>query len=116
MQIEQAIKLIKDPSLSGSSRTVWADLGCGSGLFTQALARLLAPESKVYAIDKNLHRFGKIAESVEVRIEKVEIDFVTDTLSLDSLDGILMANSLHFVLDKPAFLKKWSTCFKQQES
>ena len=116
MQIEQAIKLIKDPFLSGTSKMVWADLGCGSGIFTHALAQLLPVGSIIYAIDKDLHRFGNIAGKIQVRIEKVNADFITDTLSLDRLDGILMANSLHFVLDKPAFLEKWSTFFKQQET
>jgi ubiquinone/menaquinone biosynthesis C-methylase UbiE len=115
MQIEEAIKLIRHPALPITSRMDWADLGCGSGLFTHALAHLLGPASKIYAIDKDLHGFGRIVGNINVRIEKVEANFITDTLNLQNLDGILMANSLHFVSDKPAFFKKWNTFFKQQE-
>jgi len=32
---------------------VWADLGAGAGTFTRALAELLGPEARIYAVDRD---------------------------------------------------------------
>jgi hypothetical protein len=40
-------------------------------------------------------------------------DFVNDALNLSGLDGILMANSLHYVRDKPALLQKLRACYRE---
>ncbi|WP_459083783.1 hypothetical protein [Chryseobacterium sp. A301] len=39
-------------------------------------------------------------------------DFVTDDLSLITVEGILMANALHFVKDKENLIKKLEKNFK----
>lgn len=81
----------------------WADLGAGGGTFTRALARLLEPGSRIYAVDRDpgaiasLERSGR-ADRVEVI--PVTADF-TRPLELPGiagaqLDGILFANALHF--------------------
>lgn len=54
MTYHDAITLIDNPWLhNGTTPTHWADLGCGSGVFTLALADLLAPGSTIEAIDLN---------------------------------------------------------------
>src|SRR5690606_4071866 len=45
-------------------------------------------------------------QTVDKRIHKVVSDFVTDNLDLPTLDGVLMANSLHYVEAKKPFLIK----------
>jgi hypothetical protein len=45
MQIKEAISLIKTEGFFEDTKTKWADLGCGSGLFTRALASLLYLEA-----------------------------------------------------------------------
>lgn len=115
MLIEQATTLISHPLIAANSPMIWADLGCGSGLFTQALAQLLAPGSKIYALDKDLSDFRKIKESNEIEIEKLQADFVSDSVNISNLDGILMANSLHFVSDKAALINKWKASFTEKE-
>lgn len=81
----------------------WADLGCGSGLFTLALAHFLAPGSTIDAID--LHpTIPHQTTSNCVTIRPRTADFIKDDLPVTDLDGVLMANSLHYVRDKPAFL------------
>ncbi len=74
---------------------VWADLGAGAGTFTLALAELLGPEGLVYAVDRrvsSIERFSKTGAD----IRSLQADF-TRPLGLGPLDGVLMANSLHFV-------------------
>ncbi|GGB22958.1 class I SAM-dependent methyltransferase [Puia dinghuensis] len=84
--------------------TRWADLGCGSGTFTLALAHFLPKDSAIEAID--LHPdIKRQTTSNGVHIHPREADFVTGHLHLQHLDGILMANALHFVRDKPALLQ-----------
>ena len=75
---------------------VWADIGAGSGIFTLALDTLLPKGSTIYAADKNPHLLYKLQlENSALVIE--ELDFnrpVSNQLPL--LDGIVMANTLHY--------------------
>ncbi|HEY6874932.1 MAG TPA: class I SAM-dependent methyltransferase [Candidatus Dormibacteraeota bacterium] len=73
----------------------WADLGAGEGAFTDALAELLGPEAHITAVDKDSWALRAIGEGIETRVA----DF-TKPLDLRALDGVVMANSLHFVRDK----------------
>ncbi len=106
MQLQQAIDLIRNKKNNVETKSVWADLGCGSGLFTHALASLLKDESTIYAVDKNLSSFNKNPSLKNVLIKPVELDFEKTPLPFNNLDGIVMANSLHYVKDKKSFLEK----------
>ena len=79
---------------------VWADLGAGTGTFTRALAHILGPGSTIYAVDRDQHAIAKLerAGTIEgVRLIALVGDF-TNALELPgALDGILLANALHFV-------------------
>ena len=48
MEIRDAAAILKNAHLDASKKTVWADLGCGSGTFTMALASFLFPGSLIY--------------------------------------------------------------------
>jgi len=86
---------------------VWLDLGCGTGLFTLALAANLPAGSKIIAIDKDEKVLRKLPAIIDgVEIETVAADFVYDALDVREVDGILMANSLHYVKDKETLLKR----------
>ena len=115
MQLEEAIRLINHKEVMRSHPQRWADLGCGSGLFTAALASLLQKSSAIYAVDKSAHALQQVLASESVLIEKIEADFIQDDLRFRDLDGILMANSLHFVKDKTAFIHKAESYFKAKE-
>jgi ubiquinone/menaquinone biosynthesis C-methylase UbiE len=77
----------------------WADLGAGEGAFTLALADLLGPAAHIVAVDKDASALRAIPRQIETRVA----DF-TKPLDLHDLDGVVMANSLHYVRDKQAVL------------
>ena len=79
----------------------WADLGAGAGTFTRALASLLGPTGVVYAVDRDANALRALSrasarESGIAAIRTMVGDF-TDPLELPPLDGVLLANALHFV-------------------
>jgi ubiquinone/menaquinone biosynthesis C-methylase UbiE len=106
MELKNAIELIKPAEIYSARESKWADLGCGDGLFTTALASLLSDGSVIYAVDTNRRALSKVKPVAGISVEKIEADFIHDPLPLPQLDGILMANSLHFVKDKSAFIQK----------
>ena len=83
---------------------MWADLGAGEGTFTRALADILGPGSTIYAVDHDPDAVAALerAERVDgVQIVPIVGDFA-HALDLPgaapaTLDGILLANALHFV-------------------
>ena len=99
MTIPGAIQLISSNRIDSSNPQQWADIGCGDGIFSKALLRLLPQDSSIYAIDKRPASFR------EEQIKFIQQDFENDPLSLPPLDGLIMANALHFVKDKLNFLQ-----------
>lgn len=106
MELREGIALIRHDSLSTSGPQRWADLGCGTGFFTEALASLLPAESTLYAVDKSAALPQKQVTAGRVTISPLRADFVRDALPFGELDGILMANSLHYVKEQLPFLQK----------
>ena len=106
MELSEAIQFIQCSPLLHAGISRWADLGSGSGLYARALSHYLPEGSTIYAVDKQLP-----ARKIK-GIQWLELDFVTDHLPFDPLDGILMANALHYVKDKPTFVQKTSGCLK----
>jgi SAM-dependent methyltransferase len=78
----------------------WADLGAGEGAFTLALAELLGPGAHIIAVDKDARALRAVGHGIETRVA----DF-TKPLDLRDLDGVVMANSLHFVRNKRPLLE-----------
>lgn len=112
MQLNDAIALI-GPRLPGHT---WADLGSGAGLFTYALANLLPAGSTIYALDKSPTALTEHPNPQQVIILPRQTDFVRDEINLPPLDGILMANALHYAAEKPSLLVKLSRCLKENGS
>ena len=88
---------------------VWADLGAGGGAFTLALAELIGPTGEIYAVDKDGGALRRLANAMPAQFPAVTLhcrvgDF-TQALDLPALDGIVMANSLHFVRQKSDVLR-----------
>jgi ubiquinone/menaquinone biosynthesis C-methylase UbiE len=82
----------------------WAELGAGEGNFTLALAELLGPGAHITAVDRDAGALRRLSERMGKRVETKVADF-TRPLDLARLDGIVMANSLHFVRDKAPVLE-----------
>ena len=78
----------------------WADLGAGEGAFTLALADLIGSDGHIVAVDKDARALRAIGHGIETRAA----DF-TKPLDLKDLDGVVMANSLHYVRDKDRVLR-----------
>lgn len=104
MELDTALKLLEKGISETDNIQTWADLGAGSGLFTTALAKLLPHGSSIIAIDKKL---SKIASSNGVDIQARTGDFLD--LDFGKVDGVVMANSLHYVKDQQAFLQRLAT-------
>ncbi len=87
----------------------WADFGSGSGAFTLALADLIGPQGYIYSVDKDRGSLREQQRNMQAafptaRVEYIAADF-TQRLSLPPLDGIVMANSLHYVRKKEPMLQ-----------
>ena len=88
----------------------WLELGAGSGAFTLALLDLLGEKADVVALDRDANALRRLGEEARRRfplaaVRTLVADF-THPLSVEpaSFDGVLMANSLHFVRDKEPVL------------
>lgn len=79
----------------------WADVGAGTGAFTLALADLLGPGGRILAVDRDRAALARNAEAVAARFPGVPVQTVvadfTGPLDLPVLEGLVAANSLHFV-------------------
>jgi ubiquinone/menaquinone biosynthesis C-methylase UbiE len=107
MKITEATALIRTPLIEWARSQSWCDLGSGRGIFTVALAQLLAPGSTIYAVDldrKTLKRIPDQHNGAEIR--KIVGDLQSFSLRLPQVDGILMANSLHFIQEQQALLRR----------
>jgi ubiquinone/menaquinone biosynthesis C-methylase UbiE len=101
MKDAEAVELIRD-AVRGAGAT-WADLGAGNGIFTRALAELLGPEARIYAVDRDARSLASLERSAGragLSVTTVTGDFTGDFelpgVSAHGLDGILLANALHY--------------------
>jgi SAM-dependent methyltransferase len=113
MLLREAVDLIAPSGLAAMGARNWADLGCGDGTFTRALADVLGAGSIIYAMDRNASALKRIpAKHGAVRIDTRQGDFTKQPWPFDDLDGILMANSLHYVQDQATFIRRCESQMK----
>jgi len=102
------VNLLKPANLSSSG--TWADFGAGSGAFTLALRELVGPHASIYVVDKDRRSLNDLEKAHRVKfgtsqnLHSIHADF-TGALSLPPLDGIVMANSLHYFKEKEKVLR-----------
>jgi SAM-dependent methyltransferase len=89
---------------------VWADIGSGGGAFTLALADLLGEGATIHSIDRDASRLREQARAMHAAFPAVVVELhpsdFTRSLDLPPLDGIVMANALHFVRDQSAVVSR----------
>jgi ubiquinone/menaquinone biosynthesis C-methylase UbiE len=111
MDTRDAVELIREaiPRPEGD----WADLGCGDGGFTRALAELMGADGRIYALDRDaraisaLERWGKRhAPRLVPIVADLTRPFELPGLGERRLAGILMANSLHYVPEMDSVLAR----------
>jgi ubiquinone/menaquinone biosynthesis C-methylase UbiE len=88
------------PGIAGRGG-VWADLGSGTGIFTLELRELLGPQCTIYSIDRNGHDLDRQRRAFAERFPGSDVHYLradfTKPLDLPQLDGIVIANALHYV-------------------
>jgi ubiquinone/menaquinone biosynthesis C-methylase UbiE len=92
LTLPEAIDLIRAGVVP--TEGIWADIGAGTGMFTLALMEILT-QGKIIAVDKSPHALYKIKPSSHIGLVIVDADF-HNPLDLPPLDGIVMANALHY--------------------
>jgi ubiquinone/menaquinone biosynthesis C-methylase UbiE len=88
---------------------IWADLGSGSGAFTLAIADLIGSTGKIYSVDKDKRALKEQEKAMRSNFPSAHVEYrvadFTQPLNLPELDGIVMANSLHYVRHKEPALQ-----------
>lgn len=78
----------------------WADFGSGDGAFTLALRELLGPEMEILSIEKDRTRLQEQHRRFHAMFPKSNVTFMdadfSEPLDMGTLDGIVIANALHF--------------------
>ncbi|MEP6627022.1 MAG: class I SAM-dependent methyltransferase [Ginsengibacter sp.] len=113
MKINDASTLIHKAFQKDNPVERWADLGCGSGTFTYALAYNLKPVSMIYAVDKVMPLLNS---TNDVSIQNINADNENIVFAAEELDGILIANSLHYIKDKRKLIQTLGAFLKLMES
>jgi ubiquinone/menaquinone biosynthesis C-methylase UbiE len=108
------VQLIRDgiPESGG----IWADMGSGEGAFTLALRDIAGPEVTIYSIDADAGGLLEQKRSFDREFPHTDIHFIHDDfmkkISVPPLDGIIAANSIHFVKDTLHVLRHFKTSLK----
>jgi SAM-dependent methyltransferase len=88
----------------GTGGGVWADFGSGTGAFTLALADLLGPSATIYSLDRDGAAMRRQEQTMKARFPVTTVHYLvadyTQRVALPMLDGLIMANTLHFQKDK----------------
>lgn len=103
MEHADHVGLLRDgvvPSL-GPTPGHWADIGAGDGAFTLALADLLGAGARIVALDRDAGALARNAATMQARFPAVRLQTELADLerppAIGPLDGLVAANSLHFV-------------------
>lgn len=86
----------------------WLELGAGEGAFTLALGDVLGAGGEIVALDRDRRALEtareRVASSFPAAMLRIEVIDFTRNLPPGPFDGVLAANSLHFVRDRRAVL------------
>ena len=97
-------------SSEGARPSIGADFGSGEGAFTLALAELLGPSGEIHSVDRDSAVLSRQERAIaskypEVELHTYQADF-TEHVALPRLDGLVIANALHFLPKKETAVKR----------
>ena len=96
---------------------VVADYGCGPGRYTLPIARLVGPETKVFAIDVQPLAISVVKEKAAheslINIEPVLVDSYDTGIQGSSIDLVLLVDTFHQIEDHEALLREIHRILKQ---
>ena len=79
---------------------VWADFGSGTGAFTLALAELIGPSGVLHSIERDDYAVRQQQRAFHDRFPDRRVHYhiadFTRPIDLLPLDGLIIANALHF--------------------
>jgi ubiquinone/menaquinone biosynthesis C-methylase UbiE len=111
---------VRSSTALGNVAQTWADFGAGWGNFTLALRRLLGREARLHAVDRDADGLRTIQQRHAQQYADSPLhlwtrDF-TQPFDLPPLDGLLIANALHFVpsYQQPAVLSRLAGYLKSE--
>jgi len=103
------VRLIRD-GVVGLAGSQWADLGSGTGAFTLALADLLEPGGSIVSVDRDAEALTSQSRLMVARFPGTPVRYLRadlmDELAIGPMDGIVMANALHFIRKRELFLTR----------
>ncbi|MBX2979458.1 MAG: class I SAM-dependent methyltransferase [Flavobacteriales bacterium] len=109
MTVADARELIHAAPIDRDIPQRWLDLGCGTGIFTRALAELLPKGSSIVAVDVDVTALQRLPNAhAGVFIEAQQGS--AEHLPQQHVHGVLMANLLHFIADQQGLLKRLAAC------
>ena len=96
---------------------VWADFGAGPGAFTLALRELIGPDAIIYAVDKDRSALEELENIHRARFHSTSNLFLLPNdfsrpLDIPALDGVVMANSLHYFKDREKIMRHVASFLK----
>ena len=112
MNERDAAELIVDAV--GTAGPSWVDIGAGSGTFTRALRSLLPAGSRIFAIDNDPGAVSRL-QALGNGVIPVQADFSRGVAlpgPVQFVDGILLANALHYVRDAEGALRRLVTLLR----
>lgn len=95
----------------------WADLGCGDGTLSRILAEIIGPAGSLLLVDKDaaaIERLRRVSRtwSDENPAYTFRSEQITELGPLPPLEGILLANVLHYVPGPSEVLRTVSRALK----
>ena len=114
MNHDDHVRLLQNGVREAEAGAVWADFGAGDGAFTLALAELLGESGTIHAVDRDEGQLRRLRERMSARFPRLVnagglhlhgADY-TRRLDLPPLDGLIMANALHFQREKEPVVRR----------
>ena len=110
MNHDDHVRLVRTGIPTGGDQ-IWADFGSGRGAFTLALRDVAGPAVEIWSIDREPNALQSLQSAFASRFPGTALHVLqanfTRPIDLPPLDGVVAANSAHFIQDQARLLKQW---------